>query len=331
MKRAIILLLAVAIVAAVAGVRLRETAETEPVYASRILMGTVIEITAFGPDRRATARAIDAAFAEMARIEALMGPGEQSDAVRISSADGPVEVSPETAKVLALGLEVAERSGGAFDMTLGRLKALWGIETEAPRVPSPEEIAGALEGSGAQALRLEGATAAKRNPRTEVDLGGIAKGYAVDRAAEVLAAAGIASAAVNAGGDMRLVGARPDRLWRIGIQDPRRSGAVLGTVELRDAAVVTSGDYERFFEHDGVRYHHIFDPRTGYPARTAQSVTVTAPSALLADALATALFVLGPEEGLALLEHYPGAEALIVGADAELHLSEGFEANATWR
>ncbi len=330
MKRAIILLLALVIVAAVAGVRLRGSAEAEPVFSSRILMGTVVEITAFGADRRATTEAVRAAFDEMARIEALMGPGEESETVRISRASDFSEVSPETAEVLSLGLEVSERSHGAFDLTLGLLKDLWGIESGSPRIPSDEEILKALEGTGPQALSLEGTTVVKKSPGLGVDLGGIAKGYAVDKAAEVLLNAGIESAAINAGGDMRLLGARPDRLWRIGIQDPRKADAILGTLELQDIAVVTSGDYERAFEHDGVRYHHLFDPRTGHPARNARSVTVIAPSAVLADALATALFVLGPEEGLALLAHYPEAEALVVGGDGEMHLTEGLKRKAIW-
>jgi FAD:protein FMN transferase len=329
MKRATILLLLLAIVATVAGVRLRGASQ-EPVVQSRILMGTVVEITAFGSERRGTAEAVNAAFAEMARIEALMGPGEQSDAVRISRASDSVEISPETAQVLALGLEVATLSQGAFDLTLAPLKELWGIESESPRIPSEEEIRKALEGTGPNALRLVEATVIKSNPGVAIDLGGIAKGYAVDRAVEILQDSGIASAAVNAGGDMRLLGARPDRPWRIGIQDPRRAGSVLGTLEVHDIAVVTSGDYERAFEQNGVRYHHLFDPGTGHPARRAMSVTVVAQSAVLADALATALFVLGPEEGLALLAQFPETEALVVGADGELHLSAGLEGNVIW-
>ncbi len=329
MKRASIFLLVLAIVAAVAGVRLRGASQ-EPVFSSRILMGTVVEITAFGSERRGTAEAVNAAFAEMARIEALMGPGEGSDATRISRASTSVEVSPETARVIALGLEMAALSQGAFDLTLAPLKALWGIETESPRIPSQEEIRKSLEGTGPKALRLEGGAVVKDRPGVAVDLGGISKGYAVDRAIAILQDAGIESAVINAGGDMRLLGARPDRPWRIGIQDPRVPGAVLGTLEVKDRAVVTSGDYERTFEHDGERYHHLFDPRTGHPARKAQSVTVVTQSAVLADALATALFVLGPEEGLTLLAYFPEAEALVVGADGKLHLSAGLEGNVTW-
>jgi len=298
---------------------------------SRILMGTVVEITAFGGDPGRLEAALEAAFAEMARIEALMAPqGGASDVARLSAAATGEEVAAETAEVIALGLQVAEASGGAFDMGLGRLKALWAIEGEAPRVPTPEEVRLALAGTGAGDLRLDGRRVEKKDPELAVDLGGIAKGYALDRAAEALRRAGVVSAAINAGGDIRLLGAHGERPWRIAIQHPRDPGRALATLEVADTSVVTSGDYERFFEREGVRYHHLFDPRTGYPATACQSVTVVTPSAALADALATAAFVLGPEEGLALLQRFPRAEGLIVDAAGRPHVTPGLEALLTW-
>ena len=152
------------------------------------------------------------------------------------------------------------------------------------------------------------------------------EGYAVDRAIAVLKQHGVTSATVNAGGDMYLLGqhSNPQRSWRIGIQHPRQPETVLETVQVRDRAVVTSGDYERFFEQDDVRYHHIFDPQTGFPARGCQSVTIIADSVALGDALATAVFVLGPEAGLQLLTEYPRTEGLIVAADGTLHTSPGW-------
>lgn len=304
----------------------------QQVSRSRILMGTVVEISAFGADPGRLEAAVTDAFAEMARIEALMRPaGEGSDVARLSASEQGTEVAPETAAVVALGLQVAAVSGGAFDMGLGRLKALWAIEGENPRVPSAEEIGQALAGTGRGDLRLAGTRVEKAAPTLAVDLGAIAKGYAVDRAAEVLGKAGIGSAAVNAGGDIRLIGKRGGRPWRIAIQHPREADRPLATLELSDVAVVTSGDYERFFEKEGVRYHHIFDPRTGYPAGRCRSVTVVAKSAALADALSTAVFVLGPEEGLALLRRFPQTEGLIVGADGTPHASPGLEARLTWR
>ncbi len=299
---------------------------------SRILMGTVVEISARGGDPERLEVALGDAFAEMERIERLMRPaGEGSDVARLSAAAQGGEVAPETAEVIALGLQVAAASGGAFDMGLGRLKELWGLEGEAPRVPAAAEVVRALAGTGSGDLRLTGRRVEKAQPGLAVDLGAIAKGYAVDRAAEVLRRAGIENASINAGGDLRLLGDHGGRPWRIAIQHPRDPERPLATLELADTSVVTSGDYERFFEKDGKRYHHIFDPRTGYPADRCQSVTVVTPSAALADALSTAVFVIGPEAGLALLQRFPQAEGVIVAADGTPHVSPGLQARLTWR
>ena len=299
---------------------------------SRILMGTVVEISVHGADPGRLEAAVTDAFAEMARIERLMRPaGEGSDVARLTASEQGTEVAPETAAVIALGLQVAAESGGAFDMGLGRLKELWGIETEAPRVPAPAEISQALAGTGQGGLRLDGRRVEKAQPALAIDLGAIAKGYAVDRAVELLRRAGIESAAVNAGGNIRLIGDHGGRPWRIAIQHPRDAAGQLALLELADVSVSTSGDYERFFELDGVRYHHILDPRTGYPAGRCRSVTVVTQSAALADALSTAAFVLGPEEGLALLRRFPATEGLIVAADGTPHASPGLESRLTWR
>jgi thiamine biosynthesis lipoprotein len=288
-------------------------------------MGTVVEIVVSGQDTGQLETAVDEAFAEMARLDRLLSRHyPDSDVTRLSKSLKGGKVAPETAAVIALGLDVASHSNGAFDMTLGRLKALWGIDQENPTVPEQAAIAEAIEGTGPQALSLDGLNLVKQRPQLMVDLGGIAKGYIVDRAVAVLKTRGITSGAVNAGGDMYLLGRHPEHLWRIGIQHPREPGGILATVEVHDKAVVTSGDYERFFEQDGQRYHHIFDPETGSPARGCQSVTVITDSAALGDALATALFVLGPEKGLELLAQYPGSAGLIVAADGTLHPSQGW-------
>jgi thiamine biosynthesis lipoprotein len=299
---------------------------------SRLLLGTVVEIVALGPEREVLEGAVGAAFTEIARIEGLMTPHHPaSDVARLTAAAGPLEVSAETAAVIARGLQVAAASGGAFDLTLGRLKDLWAIEGEAPHLPTAAELARALAGTGPGSLTLTGRTVSKRDPALAVDLGGIAKGYAVDRAIAVLAEGGVKLASVNAGGDIRVLGDRAGRPWRIGIQHPRQPGEILATIELADVAVVTSGDYERFFERDGVRYHHLFDPRTGLPARRCQAVTVVASEAVLSDALATAVFVLGPGPGLELLRHFPGVEGLVVAADGTVTTTPGLSGRLTWR
>jgi thiamine biosynthesis lipoprotein len=323
-NRPLILLLLILLLTA-AWWRLQPEAGT--VQRTQLLMGTTVSIEAAGADTAGLERAITAAFAEIARIETLMSPHRSdSDVSRLTAAEHMTTVAPETAEVIALGLEIARRSGGAFDLTLGRLNSLWGIETETPRVPAPAELAAALQGIGPGALTVSGNQVTKSSPQLAIELGAIAKGYAVDRAIATLRAHGVSSAAVNAGGDIGLLGSKQGRPWRVGVQHPRQASNVLVTLAAADRAVVTSGDYERYFERDGRRYHHLFDPHTGYPAGRCQSVTVLAPRAVLADALATALFVLGPERGLALLRDYPDVDALIVAADGRLHSSPGLAA-----
>lgn len=310
---------------------LRAPTPPQELRQSRLLLGTVVEIAALGPDQARLEAAVNNAFAEIARIEALMTPHQpQSDVSRLSAASDEATVASETAEVIALGLQVAAASDGALDLTLGRVKALWAIESETPRIPSSEELAEALEETGPAALQLDGRQVRKAAPQLAVDLGAVAKGYAVDRAVAVLRAAGVTQASVNAGGDIFLLGDHGGRPWRIGIQHPRNDQQVAATLLVADQAVVTSGDYERFFERDGVRYHHIFDPKTGRPGDRCQSASVVAPSAALADALSTAVFVLGPEAGLALVEKFPGALALVIDAAGGRHLSPGLQERIEW-
>ncbi len=304
---------------------LRGPVEQKQLHRSQLMMGTIIEIVALGEDNEILEAGANAAFAEMARLDKLLSRHyADSDVSILSQSTSGTRVALETAEVIALGLDVAKQSAGAFDMTLGRLKALWGFTEENPSVPDQAVIAAALEGIGPRALSLDGLQVKKQSPPLMVDLGGIAKGYAVDRAIAILKEHGVTSGAVNAGGDMYLLGQKSQSPWRIGIQHPRKQGDVLATIEAQDKAVVTSGDYERFFEQDGQRYHHIFDPETGMPASGCQSVTVISDSVALGDALATALFVLGPQAGLELLAKYPRAEGLIVAADGTQHPSPGW-------
>ena len=304
----------------------RVPAGNQQLSRTALIMGTLVEIRAFGDDQQQLNQAISDAFAEMRRLEDLLSSHRpNSDVSRLSAAATTVKVSAETAKLLQLGQQVALRSGGAFDMTLGAVKQLWAIETDHPQIPTAEQLQTALRGIGPRALQINGSQVTKSVPALQVDLGGIAKGYAVDRAVAVLRRAGIRSAAVNAGGDIGLLGDRQGQPWRIGIQHPRHKGQLLTTLRLADRAVVTSGDYERFFERDGVRYHHIFDPHSGQPARRSQSVTVVAADVASADALATAAFVLGPQAGREFLENWPDVEGLLVAADGTVYRTSGLQ------
>ena len=169
-----------------------------------------------------------------------------------------------------------------------------------------------------------------RKPGMSVDLGGIAKGYVLDVGIDVLRKEGIKEALLNAGGDILTLGGKRDGPWEIGIQDPRKKGGLLGKLDVRDKAVMTSGDYERFYMHEGVRYHHILDPHTGYPARGLRSVTVVGEDGAVTDALATAVFVLGLKKGLRLIESRPGMEGAIIDDQGGRHVTPGLDGKIQW-
>jgi thiamine biosynthesis lipoprotein len=323
LRRHVLILLSVALLGLIGASRWVLN-DPQPLVRTALIMGTLVEIRAYPSAAGDTAEAVEAAFAEMRRVDKLLSSYEpESEISQLSASSKGLELSAETVALLRQGQQLARLTQGAFALTLGRVKQLWGIAGDNPRVPDPAELRAALQGSGPEALSISGRRVTKADPWLQFDLGGIAKGYAVDRAVAVLRRAGISSAAVNAGGDIRLLGRREGRPWRIGIQHPRRSDAILLRLNLSDRAVVTSGDYERYFEQDGVRYHHIFSPEDGRPARLCRSVTVVAEQAVQADALATAAFVLGPERGLRLLEDLPGVEGLLVDSAGQLVKTSG--------
>ena len=297
-----------------------------------LIMGTLVEIKGVGLVDKDIESAISDAFAAMRREEARFSTRiETSQISAINRATTAIEVDPEVRAVLQLGQSISRQSEGAFHLGLGNLIKLWNFEAVTPRVPELSAIKELLPASSAEPFSISGTAVERLDSGLQLDLGGIAKGYAVDRALAVLRAAGVESASVNAGGDIGLLGGHAERPWKIGIQHPRKTGKLLATLELRDRAVVTSGDYERFFMAEGVRYHHIFDPRSGLPARDCQTVSVVAASVAEADALATAAFVLGPVKGLALLERLPDVEGLIVSATGEIEVTSGLKDQIRWR
>jgi len=295
----------------------------EPFTETRFLMDTLVTVTVWGtpePDARA---AEERAFAALAAVDQEMARVEGTPLWELNRAGGG-RVSEALASVLADALAWARRTGGAFDPTVAPLLDLWDIPRGPHPPPSPLAVDAALSQVGWDRVRLDPGRRTVDLGRTRVDLGGIAKGWAIDRAAEALRAAGASDFIVNAGGDLYVAGRRGDRPWRVGIQHPRNQNRFLRVVAPMEGALVTSGDYERFYEWEGRRFHHILDPRTGRPARGCQSVTVWAPTAVDADALSTAVFVLGPEEGLRLLEAQPGVEGLVVAADGTVRETPGF-------
>jgi thiamine biosynthesis lipoprotein len=273
------------------------------------MMGTEVAVTIhdgpFSLAGKAWEAAADSAFAEMRRVETMCWSGEL--AVLNDSADAgvPFEISSELLGLIDHAFELSEATGLAFSPALGRLVDAWGIAKGEPRLPEAEEIERLVYRAHKAVMTRTNDGRVWLRPRgVEIELGAIAKGYAVDRAVEVLHQQGITAGMVWAGGDLRVFGKKPGGdPWRIAVRHPRDPSEFLSVLELEEPmAVATSGDYERFFERDGVRYHHILDPETGYPSRKSVSATVVAQTCMDADALATAVFVMGPEWGVLFAE-----------------------------
>jgi thiamine biosynthesis lipoprotein len=240
----------------------------------------------------------------------------------------PVEVSADTFYVVERGLEYSRMTNGAFDVSIGPLVDVWGIGTEYAGVPAEEEIERHLALVDYRKVELDPVDQTIYLPEEgmALDVGGIAKGYAAEEVARILRDEGIEHALLDFGGNILAVGVKPDgSQWRIGIQNPQQSrGEFLGIVEDEAMTVVTSGDYERFFTEDGVRYHHIIDSRTGYPARTGlSSVTIVSGDSTEADALSTAVYVMGVERGAELIESLEGIEAAFVTKDRSVYMTSG--------
>jgi len=301
--------------------------DTGPYILSEPVMGTFVEITVMpGP---VTGDAIDAAIAkafdEVRRVDRLMSTyiadSEVSQVNRLAPGE-TFELSRDTFRVIERGIEFNRTTHGAFDITVGPLAALWGFGSEGRdeyRVPTRPEIEQAMRhtGSGYITLDPDERTILLDRDGMYIDLSGIAKGYAVDRALAVLRDAGVKHALVNAGGDVASIGGKTERQpWTVGVQRPVRPAAehgveIIGTVPLFGGAVATSGNYQQQFTVGERTYSHIIDPRIGVPREHVPSVTVIAPDCTTADALATGLLVLGPEQGIALVESMPGVEALL--------------------
>lgn len=290
-------------------------------------MGTLFDIKVSSDDRSGAAVAIEEAFAEVSRLESLMSSYKAtSDLSRVNNNAGikPLVVSEDLFRVVKRSVEISELTDGAFDITYAGCGYLWSVKNR--KIPSQLEIKACLPLVDFKQIILEPPRLSiyLSKPNIKIGVGGLGKGYAVDRAAEVLLAKGFKNFIVNGGGDIRISGRHPNRPWQVGIADPRVKHSLLGSIPVESGAVVSSGDYERFFEEDGVRYHHIIDPITGSPARKSIAVTVLSENAMNSDGLSTALFVLGPDAGIRLVEGLDGVEALIIAPDQKVYTSTGF-------
>lgn len=296
-----------------------------------VAMGSELRLSAWTTHERATVAAFARAFDEFERLDALLSVWrEGSDVRRINDAAGgaPVPVARETLAVLHAARRAGDGTNGKFDVTFGALSDLWKFDHDQDnRIPSPDDIRARLPLIDYTAIQLDDRAGTARLARAgmRVHLGGIGKGYAIDRAAVVLRAAGVHDFLIQAGGDLYASGRRGDRPWRAAIADPRAPGTTFAAMDLRDETFSTSGDYERAFVTGGRRYHHILDPDTGEPARLSRSVTIVARSAATADGLSTGVFVLGPIEGMALIERLPDVEGVIVSAENDVLVSSGLK------
>ncbi len=295
------------------------------------VMGTDLEIKVIDADEEKANKALDAAVAEIKRVEDMMTTWRDSplQSLNAKAGKGFVQVPKELARLIARSLAVAEATHGAFDPTFASVGKLWDFKADPPVLPTDAEITLALKRVGYQKIQvdLEG-NRVSIPAGTRLGLGGIAKGYGVDRAMAVLLEHGIKNAVVNAGGDLKALGTKFGKPWRIAITHPREGENPVAVIPLSNICLVTSGDYERFFIVDGKRYHHILDPRTGRPATGCISATVLAPDAAFADALATAMVVLGPVEGLKIIEALPRVEAMLVDLEGKVFRSSGLSGTA---
>ena len=294
------------------------------------IMGTriFVELWAEDKDKQRGEQAIDAVMDEMRHIDETMSvykPTSEVSKVNALAATQPVKISPELFKLLTTALEYSRITEGAFDITYASVGYMYDFRER--KRPTEQQIQSALPAVNYQHVLLDAATSTVRfsQPGVRIDLGGIAKGYSVDCGIEILRERGFTHALVNAGGDSRVLGDRFGKPWIIGIRHPDHPDQVITRVPLTDSAFSTSGDYERYFDEDGVRYHHIIDPRTGRSASKVRSATVIGPYATRTDGLSKTAFVLGPERAMEIYNRIEDIDAIIVKLDGTVIYSKGIE------
>ena len=320
---------AAALLSALLAVGLARPARAE--WLSRIddgIMGTRIVVELWSEQPDAGERAIDAVMAEMRHIDSSMStykPDSEVSRVNARAARGPVKISAELFGLLETALEYSRITDGAFDITYASVGFMY--DFRARHHPDEKEIAAALPAVNYHHLLLDRVTRSVRftQPGVRIDLGGIAKGYSVDRGIDILRRLGIRHALVSAGGDSRIIGDRFGKPWIVGIRHPDRKDEVIARLPLVDTAISTSGDYERYFDEHGVRYHHIIDPRTGHSASAVRSATILAPTATRTDGLSKTAFVLGAEAALKIYARLADVEAILVRPDGKVLYSQGLE------
>jgi thiamine biosynthesis lipoprotein len=290
---------------------------------------TRIAVELWADDAAQGRAAIDAVLAEMRRIDEAMStykPTSEVQMVNHRAYERPVKISQELFDLLDTALEYSRVTEGAFDITYASVGHLYDFRKHLR--PGPDEIKGALPGVNYRNVALDESQLTIRftGPGMRIDLGGIAKGHSVDRGIAILQAHGVKHALVTAGGDSRIIGDRLGKPWVVGIRHPDRKDEVILRIPLEDAAMSTSGDYERYFDQDGVRYHHIIDPGTGHSASKVRSATIIGPTATRTDGLSKTAFVLGPERALEIYNRLDDIDAILVTPDGRVLYSKGLEA-----
>jgi thiamine biosynthesis lipoprotein len=298
---------------------------------ARVSMGSELRLSAWTADERAAVSAFDAVFAEFDRLESLMSNWRQgSDVERLNAAAGdrPVPISRDVVSVLQTAHQISEWTGGRFDVTFGVLSGLWRFDHDQDNsIPDMSEVRARLPLIDYRALKIDPAagTAFLERAGMRVNLGGIGKGYALDRGIAIMRARGFRNFLIQSGGDMYAAGRRDGRPWRLGIQDPRGPGGqIFARIDVSDSTFSTSGDYERAFVREGRRYHHIIDPATGEPAQGCRSTTILTDRAVIADGLSKSVFLLGVDKGMALLERLR-IEAVVVTSTNQVLITPGLK------
>jgi len=287
---------------------------------TRLMMGTYVTVITLGP-KQIAAKAINLAFIRMHEIDVKFNPiNPQSPVYAFNKRNQPI-TDPEIIGLVRRSLEISKESAGAFDITVAPLSELWGFYAKSLRIPKDKEIKECLRNVGYSHLLFKNGELNKDNPAVQIDFGGIAKGYALAEAVRVLKDSGVTSALIDLGGDVYVLGKKGARPWKVGIKDPRGED-ILGYIEAKDQAVASSGDYERFFIEKGKRYHHIFNPATGYPTEGVTGVTLTHPDPVLAQAWAKIPFVLGAQKGIQELNRIKDMQAVIITDSGQIIYSE---------
>ena len=302
--------------------------DSKPLSKTEYFMGTVVTVTLY--DNKSE-KIIDKAFEEVKKIEQLVSinmEGTELDEVNNNAGIKPVKVSDDTYNIIKKGLEYSSLTNGSFDITIGPLVKLWSIGLPEAKVPTLDEIKGALKYINYKDVEINDSekTVFLKKPGMIIDLGGIAKGYTADVIAQTLKDEGVEKAIIDLGGNVYALGEKAENtLWRIGIQNPDQTrGEIVGSINVKDKSIVTSGIYERFIEQDGVKYHHILSPETGYPYdNEIAGVTIISDKSIDGDALSTSVFSMGVAKGLEFVNSLPDIEAIFITKDHKVYLTEG--------